>query len=151
MLEELTAELYNDTIRDHAECSDYRGCIPDAPHRAEAFNRTCGDQVCLDVVVDEDGNIENLKFSGKGCLISQASCSMMAEALEGLSVEQADSLLADFRSLIRGKFNGDREALGDLAVMEAVSRSPVRVKCAALSWTALEDVLKDYQDSLAAK
>lgn len=150
MTDDFQDDLYNDTIQDHAECSDFRGEIPEAPYHAEAFNPLCGDEVNLHMIVDEEGKVADIKYSGQGCMISQASASMMAEALKGRTVEEARELLDTLRSLLRGKYEGDRKCLGDLASLEAVSKNPVRVKCAALAWSALEDVLKDYRNETVA-
>jgi len=139
-------ELYSEMILDHAENTAFRGELTQTPFRAEAFNPLCGDQIQLFLDIDPQGRIQQVRFTGTGCSISQASASMLAERLQGKTVAEAREVQAEVRALIRGKFQGDRTELGDLSALEAVSRSPMRVKCASLAWMALEDALARWSE-----
>ena len=75
--------------------------------------------------------------------ISVASGSMMAELLPGKSLEEVRRLLDAFKQLMRGEPLPDDLDLGDLEALEGVQRFPVRIKCALLAWTTLEETLKN--------
>jgi nitrogen fixation NifU-like protein len=101
-------------------------------------NPLCGDELALAVDV-ANGTVDDVAFDGHGCAISTASASMMTEAVEGLSPEDALELAENVRLMMHGQ--PPPEDLGDLMALEGVSKFPVRVKCALLPWMALKDAL----------
>ncbi|MCE9500865.1 MAG: SUF system NifU family Fe-S cluster assembly protein, partial [Leptospira sp.] len=91
----------------------------------------------------DGGRISEVRFNGKGCSISQASASMMTEAILGKTVNEAESIIGKFKSMIiDDKDPMFGEELEDIASLEGVKKFPVRVKCALLSWNTLEKALK---------
>ena len=80
-----------------------------------------------------------------GCSINRASASMLSEAVLGGSREEAAEVEGRFRRLMDGEALSADEcgSLGDLAALDAVLAFPVRIKCALLPWTALEEALED--------
>src|SRR5688500_13119413 len=101
-------------------------------------NPLCGDELHLSVDI-QNGELADVAFDGKGCSISQASASMMTEAVQGRSVDDALGLTETIRLMMHGESPGDD--LGDLMALEGVAKFPVRVKCALLAWMALKDAL----------
>jgi nitrogen fixation NifU-like protein len=89
--------------------------------------------------------IQEIRFRGRGCSISQASASMLTEAVQGKTVEQARALIQQVLALVKGETEGDIEALGDIAALAGVRYFPVRVKCATLGWHTLDEALKHAQ------
>ncbi len=144
-------ELYNDTIMDHGECSKFQGEIAPPARRAAAYNPLCGDDISLYVAINDLGVIDDLKWDTDtdACVISRAAASMLAEALTGKTVDFAKQLTNDFKSFIRGKYDGSADALGDLSAFESLSRNPRRVKCAAMAWAALDEIIEDYESESA--
>ena len=140
-------ELYRETILDHYRNPRRRGSI-DGPHlHAEGNNPSCGDEFSIDIVV-EDGRITDAATQGQGCSISQASGSMMADAIVGKSIGEVGDLTRSFKVLMAiedGTSPIDPEkpgsVLGDLEALQGVRKFPVRIKCADLPWTTLEDAL----------
>src|SRR5207253_3075537 len=112
--------------------------------RVEGNNPLCGDEIQLDVVLN-DGELEDLAFEGRGCSISQASASMMMEAVKAKPVGEVERLIGTFKEMMRGQ-DVDTEELGDLEALEGVQKFPVRIKCALLAWTTLEQALKEAND-----
>ena len=131
-------ELYQDVIFDHHRHPRNKRPCPDCSLRGTGENPLCGDNLELGVSLD-GGRIAEVSFEGHGCAISQASASMMTEAVAGLTVEEALALGDSLRRMIRGE-RASRD-LGDLHALEGISRYPVRIKCALLPWTTLEQVL----------
>ena len=101
-------------------------------------NPSCGDEIDLHVKFGADGNVEEIKFTGQGCAISQASASMMTMKLKGQSRAEAQELAQAFQALVTTEVDDPPKQLGDLRLLQGVRRFPQRVKCAMLAWRAFE-------------
>jgi nitrogen fixation NifU-like protein len=114
---------------------------PDAS--VDVKNPLCGDEIGLQVAFEGDC-VCDLKFSGRGCSISQASASMMTQLVKGKSTEEIDAIRKQFRDLMIGApSDADEAQLGPLRALSGVARFPARVKCALLAWNALESALAE--------
>jgi nitrogen fixation protein NifU and related proteins len=117
--------LYREVILDHYKNPRGHGVIEDADAEAEGQNPLCGDEVSVYVAFGEDGRtIDDVKFSGRGCAISQAATSMLMEMTKGRTAEEVASLDKD-------------ELLAEIGV----PLTPVRLKCAMLGLTTLKVAL----------
>jgi nitrogen fixation protein NifU and related proteins len=117
--------LYREVILDHYKNPRGHGVIEDADAEAEGQNPLCGDEVSVYVAFAEDGEtIEDVKFSGRGCAISQAATSMLMEMTKGRTAQQVAVLDKD-------------ELLAEIGV----PLTPVRLKCAMLGLTTLKVAL----------
>ena len=132
-------ELYRDVILDHYRNPRHRGSLADPSGHFEGLNPVCGDEVTMDLRI-EAGRIGGIGVGGVGCSISQASASMLADRLQGRTVDEARSVIAKVRAMM---LNGEEPSadLGDLEALAGVAKFPVRVKCALLSWNVLEQGL----------
>lgn len=130
-------DLYREVILDHYRSPRNKGRMEDATVVVELRNPVCGDEIALYLKV-EDGVVRALSFEGRGCSISQASASMMTQAVRGKPVAQALEMIGRFKGLVRGDISASEADLGDLEALQGVSKFPVRVKCATLSWEALQ-------------
>jgi nitrogen fixation NifU-like protein len=128
-------ELYQEFILDHGKNPrNFR--VPErANHRAEGYNPLCGDRVTVSLELDGDV-IRDIGFQGSGCAISTAAASTMTEAVTGLSVADAKTLMERYLATVKGG-EPDFDALDKLAVFHGVSEFPMRVKCATLAWHTL--------------
>jgi nitrogen fixation NifU-like protein len=133
-------DLYRELILDHYRRPRNRGEVPGAPIRVEGLNPVCGDEIHLDMQV-ENGVVGDISFWGQGCSISQSSASMLTERLKGRPVQEAERVIGQVRAMLVDGALPDRE-LGDLEALEGVAKLPVRVKCALLCWNVLEQGLK---------
>ena len=135
-------ELYRDLILDHYRHPRHKGTLGEhASSHAEGFNPLCGDEISVELEFEGD-KIKDIAFRGRGCSISQASGSMMTDAVVGLSKEDAKSLLTAFTKLMTEPETPATEDLGDLEAFQGVAKFPVRVKCATLAWRVLEEGLE---------
>ena len=136
-------DLYQEIILDHHRHGRNRGTLPSPDLEAHGFNPFCGDEVVLTARVDDAGRIAETGIGGQGCAISQASASIMSEMVKGQHLDQALELGELFKSVMAGHQPTDEEAdrLGELAALEGVQRFPVRVKCALLAWSTLQDAV----------
>lgn len=144
-------ELYREVILDHYRNPRRRGALTGDHIHAEGQNPSCGDEFALDIAV-ENGKVVDAAIQGQGCSISQASGSMMAAAIVGKSLKDVSDLTHKFKvmmSIEDGDDPVDEEhpgsVLGDLEALRGVKRFPVRIKCADLPWTTLEDALHQAQ------
>ena len=137
---ELSA-LYQEMILDHYRRPRNKGSLEKADASVEMKNPLCGDEIGLQVTFDGD-SVSDLRFSGRGCSISQASASMMTQLVKGKKRDEIDSIRNQFRDLMLGVSQGD-ERIGSLRALSGVARFPARVKCALLAWNALETALAE--------
>src|SRR3954466_7456184 len=135
---ELSA-LYQEMILDHYRRPRNKGTMENADASVEMKNPLCGDEIGLQVVFEGD-QISDVKFSGRGCSISQASASMMTQLLKGKTRAEIESIRTQFRELMLGTTKASDD-LGPLRALSGVARFPARVKCALLAWNALESAL----------
>ena len=94
----------------------------------------------MTVLLDGE-RIADIAHSGDGCSISQASASMMSDAVVGHTADEALEMIEHFRRVMHREVAADEEQLGDAVALEGVNKYPVRIKCALLSWMALKDGL----------
>lgn len=135
-------ELYQEVILDHSRKPRNFGELPDAAVRVHGDNPACGDEIHLAVKFDSEGGLQDIKFTGHGCAISQASASLMTMKLKGKSRAEVMEMLRAFRELVTQETDETPKMLGDLLVMRGVRKFPQRVKCAMLAWRAVEQALQ---------
>ncbi len=147
-------ELYKEVILDHYHHPRHNHDLPEADVSSAGYNPLCGDEMFLQIKLRE-GKIEDIGVRGKGCSISQASGSMMAEALVGKSLDDAKDVIGAVRTLLEDRdgrpvaSRDAQETLGDLEALSGVRNFPVRIKCALLPWTTLEEGIMRYEEKHA--
>ena len=136
------SSLYQQLILEHYRNPRNKGELEEKTVEIHMANPVCGDEIRLQLRIEGD-RIEDVKFLGSGCSISQASVSMMTIRLKGSSLDQADELAKRFTDMMHGDESAAREkSLGDLRALQGVSKFPVRIKCALLGFDALQEALK---------
>lgn len=135
-------ELYQEVILDHSRRPRNFGQLAEAAVRVRGDNPSCGDEIDLGVKFGVDGSVDEIRFSGHGCAISQASASLMTMKLKGKSRAQATEMFRAFHDLVTDERADVPKMLGDLQVMQGVRKFPQRVKCAMLPWRAVEQALQ---------
>jgi len=143
-------ELYRDVILDHYRKPRHPGEIENADAKVEGVNPSCGDELLLTLRWDDD-TVADAAISGSGCSISQASASMMTDKIIGMTADEVRELVGRFKAMMTitdgdPGIDPDRPgaALGDIEALQGVRKFPVRIKCADLAWTALEEVLTQH-------
>ncbi len=117
-------ELYQEHILDHYEDPFHRGNLAGATHAHEEKNPLCGDVVRIELKLDGEGEIEDVYFTGEGCVISQASASMLLEALHGKTVDELKNFSAE-----------------DMLELYGPRLTPNRQKCCLLSWKVMQSAV----------
>lgn len=134
--------LYQQLILEHYRSPRNKGELPDKTVEIHMRNPTCGDDIRLQLRI-ENGHIEEARFVGQGCSISQAAVSMMTGLITGRALDEADTLTERFKAMMHGDADAAKDrSMGDLRALAGVSKFPVRVKCALLGFDALQEALK---------
>ena len=139
-------DLYRDVIMDHYKRPRNRGKLDDADVVVEGANPLCGDEITLWLGI-ADGMVRDVRFAGHGCSISQASASIMTEAIEGRPVAEIDDIVNALRGMMLEGAEPDETLLGDGIALEGVRQFPVRIKCAVLGWNTLRLGLEQFAES----
>jgi nitrogen fixation NifU-like protein len=135
-------ELYQEIILDHSRRPRNFGDLADAAVLVHGDNPACGDEIHLGVKFDVGGGLQDIKFTGHGCAISQASASLMTMKLKGRTRTEVMEMLRAFHGLVTDETSEAPKTLGDLQVLKGVRKFPQRVKCAMLAWRAVEQALE---------
>ncbi len=134
-------ELYQEIIIDHNRNPRNHRVIAHANCQAKGFNPLCGDKLTVYAEI-EHNMVKDMSFEGNGCAISQASASLMTEAVKGKTVKEAHQLFEWFHKMLTDDAALPHSALDKLAVFAGVKAFPARVKCATLAWHTMEAALK---------
>ena len=137
--------LYGDLVMDHYRNPRNHERLSDADVEAEEFNPFCGDRAILQLKLDGQGKVCGVSARSEGCSIIQAATSMLSGLLRGRSLSEVEELGERFRALMKSGLGEDVEGLGDLLALQVVRKYPVRIKCALLPLTALEEGIKAYR------
>ncbi len=116
-------DLYREVILDHYKNPRGHGALADADAEAEGQNPLCGDEVAISVALDGE-TIEDVRFRGRGCAISQAATSMLTELVKGRTITEVAEMPKD-------------ELLDEVGI----PLTPVRLKCALLGLGVLKVAL----------
>jgi nitrogen fixation NifU-like protein len=116
--------LYQERIMDQYRSTRNRGTLEAPSFSSGSYNPSCGDAIVVQGIID-NGKLERMVFEGKGCILSQAAASMLADHVAGMRVEELLTLGTD--------------AMKKLVEIEV---GPTRMKCVLLSLEALQEGIK---------
>ena len=123
-------DIYEEHVLDHYEDPYHRGLLDHATHSDEGNNPLCGDVIHIDLKLSDDGKVQEAWFDGDGCVISQASASMLVEQMEGKTLEELKSFSAD-----------------EMLALFGPKLTPNRQKCCLLSWRVLQSAVHSPVDA----
>ena len=128
----LGSDMYRQQILDHYRNPRNYGELEDPTFSHVGKNTSCGDEITVDVVLDEAGEtVEDVAFRGEGCAISQAAASLLTDEVRGMTLEALYGL--------------DRD---DVLELLGVEVTPMRIKCAVLAEKVLQDGARIYAGEL---
>jgi nitrogen fixation NifU-like protein len=142
----------------HARARVGAGLVPESDAQelglvvSQQRNRSCADEVTVQLGIT-GGIVTSYHWDGHGCLLSQASASMLAELVPGMAASDIPALVSRFRQMIRtheAPVDGV-EAMGDALALLDAGRLPVRGTCTLLAWHALEDALSETPTPMRAR
>ena len=114
-------DFYREFILDHYKNPHNFGELPDATHRYHDTNPLCGDEITMFLKIGANDRVDDVRFSGKGCAISQASASILTDEVKGKTLDELKAIDRD-------------HVLENLGI----TLTPARLKCALLSLKALK-------------
>ncbi len=141
-------ELYHDAILDHRRNPRNQAVLVSPDAFAKAVNPFCGDEVDIQLAFLK-GRVANVGVQAVGCSINQSTASMLSEAVVGKTAEEIRHLSAAFEDIMNGESPSatDAASMNDLPTLSSVREYPVRIKCALLSWSALDEALARCGDA----
>jgi nitrogen fixation NifU-like protein len=141
-------QIYREIVNEHNLHPGHKGDLIKPRYVRQGVNPTCGDDINLQLSVNEDGVITEASFNGAGCAVSQASADIMLEMIEGKTKEEALKLMQTFMDMVHGNITDKQlEELEEAAALQDVAHMPARVKCATLAWHTLEKLLTEDAES----
>ena len=142
-------DVYREAILDHRRNPRNHARLDDADITSDGVNPFCGDEIHLQIKLDGRGRVARIGLQGEGCSINQATGSILTEVLDGKTIEQIEAVSDAFQRMMRGDTLSDEELreLGELNELSGVRQFPVRIKCALLAWSTLEEGIGDYRRS----
>ena len=144
--------LYAEILNEHNISPNNKGVLDDATLTLQGVNPSCGDNIYLQLKIDDKGVITGGTFNGSGCAISQASVDMMLDNIIGKTKEEALAQADLFMDMIQGKEKDQEklEVLDEAAALQNISFMPARVKCAVLGWHTMQEMLRNGKTQASA-
>ena len=121
-------QLYQQELLEHYRHPRNYGDLPGAMVTTETLNPSCGDQVSMQLIFEND-TVKQIRFKGKGCVISQAAASLLTEHSLGRNIKELEAL--------------NKDAMLELI---GISLGPTRLRCALLSLEALHAAFMEYRE-----
>jgi len=137
-------DMYREVILDHYRAPRGKKPIKRQDIISHGHNPSCGDELDLDVQMDHD-TVADIHVECKGCAISTASGSILAEVVKGRSLADAKKIAEVVKKILKGEETEIPDDLGDLDALQGVRQFPVRIKCALLAWVTLIEGIEKYE------
>ena len=134
-------DLYQEVILDHGKNPRNFGVLEQYTCTAEGNNPMCGDQLTVYIDIKDDV-VSDVSYRARGCAISIASASIMSSMIKGRTIEEVHILFDKLHKLCTGQEVADDDDTEKLRVLSGVSEFPTRVKCATMSWHAVDSAIK---------
>lgn len=141
-------DMYRDIIMDHFRSPRGKKLLQQVDIESQGSNPACGDELEMQVEMDE-GSVKDIHVGCRGCAISVASGSMLAEIIKGRPLEEARRIAELVRKMLKGEDVDLPDDLGDIDALQGVRQFPVRIKCALLSWVTLIEGLNNFEKGQA--
>jgi len=137
-------DMYREIILDHYKSPRGKQPIDSANVSTDGHNPSCGDEITVDVEI-KDSVLKNVHVGCKGCAISVASGSILADTVKGKTTEEVQKIAEAVKKMLKGESEDIPDDHEDLDALKGVRQFPVRIKCALLAWVTLVEGLKNYQ------
>lgn len=144
-------DLYREIVNEHNLHPSHKHDLENPSMILNGVNPSCGDDIYLQLKLDENDIVTDGAFNGSGCAISQASADMMLDVIIGKTKDEALKLAETFMGMVRSTVDpAEIEALEEAAALESIAHMPARVKCATLGWKTMQRMLRDGESETPA-
>lgn len=122
--------MYQEELMDHYQRPRHRGRLEHPDFDTGQYNPSCGDAISMQGII-KDNRLERIAFEGKGCVISQASASLLCEYMLNKPIDDILALTT-----------------ADMIKLVKIPLGPIRLKCALLALHALQEGIQKYQKEM---
>lgn len=138
-------ELKRSIILDHYQNPRNKSLVKDDSYVLENMNNTsCIDEVNIQVKVNSQGIVEDVRFDGEACAMCTSSASIMVETLIGKTIEEVKNILKNYNNMIDEQAY-DPVVLEQAIVYNDVYKQPNRKKCVLLPWWGMEKAIEEVE------
>lgn len=142
---QMDQDLKRSIILDHYQNPRNKELVKDNSYILENMNNTsCIDEVNIQVKVNEQGIVEDVRFDGEACAMCTSSASIMVETLIGKTIDEVKNILKNYNNMIDEK-EYDSEILEQAIVYNDVYKQPNRKKCVLLPWWGMEKAIEEIE------
>lgn len=135
-------QMYREVILYYSKNPENKGLINDEKYKqCHLLNPSCGDDVTIQVYI-KDNIIKDARHEGKGCSICCASSSILTKQIIGKNIEFVNKSIYEFLELVKGNEVSDTILISEAKAFSGVKNFPARIRCASISWKALQDLMK---------
>lgn len=124
----MSLEMYKEELLDHARHPRNGGALAAATNHAHRANPLCGDEVDFALIIDDEQRVTDVRFTGRGCTVSQAAASMLSERLKGMTVTDVRKLTST-----------------DMITILGVPINPSRMTCATLGLQTVQQAIAEHR------
>jgi len=139
-------DMYREIILDHYKAPRGKKPLEDKNIQSDGHNPSCGDELTMQLQVDGKNLVQDVHVDCKGCAISVASASMLAEYIKGKPLDEVKKISETIKKMLKGEETEIPEDIGDLDSLKGVRQFPVRIKCALLAWMTLIEGVNKYEN-----
>ena len=141
----MNPELKRSIILDHYQNPRNKQLVDDDSYYFKNMNNTsCIDEVNVQVKINDEGIIEDVRFDGEACAMCTSSASIMTETLVGKSIEEVKEILKNYVNMI-DEHEYDPDILEQAIVYDDVHKQPNRRKCVLLPWWGIEHIIEQIE------
>jgi nitrogen fixation NifU-like protein len=140
--------MYREVILDHYRAPRGSRPLKTIDLSTGGHNPSCGDEIAMEFEI-KDGILKDVHVNCKGCAISVASGSILAEAVKGKPFAEVLRIGESVKKLLKGETDDIPKEHEDLEALKGVRQFPVRIKCALLAWVTMLEGIKNYQGGAA--
>jgi len=137
--------MYQEILLEHSRDPHNFGEMNDSDLKAEGYNPLCGDKICMQLKLSTDEKAQSVRFKGEACSICMASASILTDEIQNHTLGEIQTRVSEFRDLMQGKKSPD-DFDGDISSLAGVRNFPVRIKCALLPWTTLNEAIDRHTE-----
>lgn len=136
-------KMYSEALVSHYKTPLNKGRLADETIYESGYNPKCGDVIHLSIKISKDGSIEKIRFESQGCMICQASASILTVHAEQTKISEARQLIGEVINLFtRNPQDTDFQSLHpDIQALSTIRQYPTRTQCVTLAWHTLERAL----------